>query len=120
MASSGDVGATNENVQPGLEPPPLLRQTTLTPDQFGPFNNGVVVNGQFIPPIFQPLPNGLWGYDVEDVENIIRNNGWYEEESDSDGEYELEMIDSDSDSEPEELNNTCVGDLPPLESIPPQ
>lgn len=67
---------------------------------------GVTVNGQFIPPIFEPLPDGLWGYTVEDVENLLQNNGWEEEEDDSSGdEYEHEEMDSDSESD---------SDLPPL------
>lgn len=78
--------------------PVLVRQET------GALSMGVTVNGQFIPPIFEPLPDGLWGYTVEDVEELMRNNEWEDEDS-SEDEYEHEEMDSDSESD---------SDLPPL------
>ena len=72
--------------------PPLLRQETLGPEDFGAITNGAPVNGQSIPE-FVPLPNGLWGWDQ--LMELEMDEGWY----DSGDEYEHEDIsDSDSDS----------------------
>lgn len=73
--------------------PPLLRQETLGPEEFGPITTGTPVNGQSVPE-FVPLPNGLWGWDR--LMELQMDDGWY----DSGDEYEHEDIsDSESDSE---------------------
>lgn len=98
--------------------PPLLRQETVGPEELGAFNNGGIVNGQFVPPPFEPLVDGYWGYDMGDIEESMRNNRMFPYDNDSDNEYEREdmMAGSESDSDEEEdedvpmLFSTCICD----------
>ena len=110
MASDGDASAMSIDI------PPLLRQETCGPEELGSFNTGVVVNGQFIPPVFEPRLDGLWGYEMEDIEEIIRNNGMFPYDEDSGDDYEKEEVpdsDSESDSDSDEdmpMFSTCICD----------
>ncbi len=78
--------------------PPLLRQETIGPGEFGSITSGTPVNGQSIPE-FVPLPNGLWGWDK--LMELEMDEGWYDDiaYSSSGDEYEHEdLSDSESDS----------------------
>lgn len=92
------MSANDENTPPvvfNTIPPPLLRQEAVGPECFGAFDTGGVVNGQFEPPEFNILVDGYWGYNVEDIETIMREEGWL----DSGDEYEKEELSDDSDSD---------------------
>jgi hypothetical protein len=58
---------------------------------------------------WEPLPNGLDGYTLEDYENIARNNGWFVPE-----DFEFEDVTDDSDDEEEdEEEEEEDNDVPP-------
>lgn len=85
-----------ENLPP---PPVLVRQVA------GPVHEPQLVDTSLQPTFnvhgqsdFSPLPDGLWGYDEDDYDNIIRNNGWWVPE----GEYEEEDVTDESSDEEEE------------------
>jgi hypothetical protein len=125
---SSDGTTTNESVMSDdpleLTIPPLFRQTTAGPDDFGSFfNNGTIVNGQFIAPQFQfhfineEEEEGDFRIIERGLEETMRNNRLFpfdmSDFEDSGDEYEREELeDSDSDSDSDEdvpmLFSTCI------------
>lgn len=117
--------------------PPLLRQETVASFDMGgfsasggvsgdvinrdtpepsAFDTGLWVNGQFQPPLFRPLADGMWGYDFVDTEHDLLwmddSGDEYEREdfpeSDSDVETVVEVLDSMSVSLADEENTMDV------------
>ena len=105
------VSAGDENVDPIL-PPPLLRQETAGPDDFGVFNTGVVVNGQFEAPQFDIRPDGYWGMQMQEIESILVDDQIMEDLTDDETEEEVApsgnqfLYDSDSGDEYEKEDLT--------------
>jgi hypothetical protein len=98
------VHVGDENVPPpiitDLLPPPLLRQETIGPEEFGQFQTTsedmVVINGE------------MEDSNLSQWQNFRMDFQWNEEEEDSGDEYEKEDIPTDSDSESESGDDMCV------------
>jgi hypothetical protein len=54
---------------------------------------------------WEPRPNGLDGYTLDDFENVSRNNGWYLPPG-----FELEEVTDESDSEDEDEGDNSTLD----------